>query len=152
MKKILLLFVTIFLAFILNAQLVSYQKINSYTVSELEILIENIGFGGFVEPQYGIDVYRVMHDTEYKNATTVISGIVAVPRNTVCKVPLFAYQHGTSSYKMNVPSFDGAEKNIVILFASLGNVVCASDYIGLGASTVNLHPYMHAYSQARILL
>ena len=44
MRKILLLSITIFWAFILDAQLVSYQKINSYTVQELEVLIENIGF------------------------------------------------------------------------------------------------------------
>jgi len=138
----------LFISSISNAQLVSYQKIDSLTVTQLTTLSNNLGFGSFIIPEYDVDIYRVMHNTEYLNGETVISGLLVVPKNTVCKVPLIAYQHGTVANKWGVPSYNGGEKNIVILFASIGNVVCASDYIGLGASTEVLHPYMHAYSQA----
>ncbi|MGB0886352.1 MAG: T9SS type A sorting domain-containing protein [Chitinophagales bacterium] len=146
-QNILLILVTIF-GIQLNAQLVSYEKIDSFTVAELQAQIVAIGFGSLLTPEYPVDLYRVMYRTEFLDSTTVISGALAVPRNTICKVPMVNYAHGTSSKKLNVPSYDGAEKNIVVFFASIGNVVCASDFIGLGASNISLHPYMHGFSQA----
>lgn len=147
MKKILTL-VGILCIVQIQAQLVSYEKIDSFTVAELQNQVNDIGFGGFIEPIYPIDLYRVLYRTEFLDSTTVVSGVLAVPRNTTCKVPLASYQHGTSSSKFNVPSYNADEKNIAIFFASIGNVMLAPDYIGLGSSTIALHPYMHHYSQA----
>jgi len=148
MKKIIILFTFLLLISLTKAQLVSYEKIDSLSISDLNTLINNLGYGGFISPEYPVDVYRIMYDTEYKGGFTEISGILAVPKGTDCKSPLVSYQHGTTSKKNNVPSYGGSEKNIVIMYASLGNIVCASDYIGLGASTEIIHPYMHAFSQA----
>ena len=147
MKKIFILFSVLFFTQA-NAQLVSYEKIDSFTVAELQALIDGIGFGNLITPEYDVDIYRVLYRTEFLDSTTLVSGVLAVPKNVVCKVPLVCYQHGTSSKKNNVPSYDGDEINIAIFFASIGNVVVAADYIGLGASTINLHPYMHNFSQA----
>lgn len=148
MKRTFTLFIALFMIGYVNAQLVSYEKIASYTVAQLDSQINSIGYTGFVIPEYPVDLYRVLYRTEFLDSTTVISGVLAVPLNTHCKVPLVTYQHGTSSMKLNSPSYDGAEQNLVIFFAAIGNVVVASDFIGLGASTINLHPYMHHYSQA----
>lgn len=147
MKKIFIL-LSLFLFTQANAQLVSYEKLDSFTVAELQSLIDGIGFGNLLTPEYGVDIYRVLYRTEFLDSTTLVSGVLAVPKNVVCKVPLVCYQHGTSSKKNNVPSYNADEKNIAIFFASLGNVVVAADYIGLGSSTINLHPYMHNFSQA----
>lgn len=147
MKKIYILFTLLFYTQI-NAQLVSYEKIESFTVAQLQTLANDIGFGSVLTPEYAVDIYRVLYRTEFLDSTTLVSGLLAVPKNVVCKVPLVTYQHGTSSKKLNVPSYGANEKNTVKLFASIGNVVVAPDYIGLGASTINLHPYMHHYSQA----
>ena len=148
MKKISTLTILLLTIIISNAQLVSYQKIDSLSIADLNSLINTLGYTGFIVPEYPVDVYRIMYNTEYKGGFTEISGVLAVPKNTECKAPLVSYQHGTTSLKYNVPSYNGSEKSIVIMYASLGNIVCASDYIGLGASTETMHPYMHAYSQA----
>lgn len=152
MKNIFTLCLILFTTISLSAQLVSYEKIDSFTVSELETELTNIGFGGLVTPQYDVDVFRIIHTTEYKGGFTEISGVLAIPKGTICKTPLMAYSHGTVMSKLNVPSYGSDEQKIAIFFASEGNVVCASDYIGLGSSTVELHPYMHAYSQAHSTL
>ena len=130
------------------SQLVSYEKIDSLTITDLETIISNFGAGGLIIPQYPIDVYRVIYDTEYGNGMTQVSGALVVPVNPDCPVPLVSYQHGTTSNKMNVPSFGSSELNIAMIFASEGNVIVAPDYIGLGASTVEIHPYVHSHSQA----
>lgn len=142
-------FTLLFLAaFQLKAQLVSYTKIDSFTIAELVTTLENIGFGTFIEPQFDVDVYRVLYRTEFLDSTTVVSGLMAVPKNTVCKVPLVSYHHGTTASKYGVPSFLDNESNIAIFFASIGNVVVAGDEVGLGESVINLHPYMHGYTSA----
>jgi pimeloyl-ACP methyl ester carboxylesterase len=149
MKNLFLLGFLLFIAFTkINAQLISYEKIDSFTISELQTKITNLGYDALITAEYPVDLYRVIHNTEYKNGMTEISGLLAIPAGTVCKAPLIAYQHGTTVRKLGVPSYNSAEKNIALFFASEGSVVCASDYIGLGSSTVDLHPYMHAYSQA----
>ncbi|MCD8528464.1 MAG: T9SS type A sorting domain-containing protein [Chitinophagales bacterium] len=92
--------------------------------------------------------YRVLYRTEYNDSTTLVSGALAVPQNPDCTPPLISYQHGTSAKKTNSPSYGSQEANILLIFASLGNVLCAPDYIGLGSSAIPIHPYMHGYSQA----
>lgn len=131
-----------------KAQNVSYQLIASYSIADMEQIITDFGAGGLITPQYPVDFYRVLYKTEHNDTFTVVSGALAIPSGKNCKMPLVSYQHGTVAEKLGVPSYGSDESKIVQVFASLGNVVCAPDYIGLGSSTVNIHPYMHAYSQA----
>lgn len=132
-----------------KSQLISYQKIDSLSITEVNDIINNFGAPpGILVPQYSIDVYRVMYNTEYKGSFTEVSGLLVVPVNPMCKPPLVSYQHGTTSSKLNVPSYDAREQDIALVFASEGKVVVAPDHIGLGASTVNIHPYVHGFSQA----
>lgn len=131
-----------------GAQNVSYQLLDSYSIADMEQIITDFGAGGLITPLYPVDFYRVIYKTEHNDTLTDVSGAIAVPRGANCKTPLVSYQHGTVANKQGVPSYGSDESKIVKVFASLGNVVCAPDYIGLGASTVNIHPYMHGYSQA----
>lgn len=131
-----------------KSQLVSYELIQTYDTAALNQVINNFGAGGLLIPEYTVDLYRVYYRTEYNDSTTLVSGALAIPRNTVCTPALNMYMHGTSSKKTNVPSYNGQEKNICLIFAAMGQIVCAPDYIGLGASTEIIHPYMHGYSQA----
>jgi len=141
----LMLFMGIFFA---KAQIVSYQLIQSYSVQDIEQLIDDFGATGLLVPQYPVDFYRVLYKTEYNDSMTTVSGAVAIPQNAECKLPIVSYQHGTSSKKTNTPSYDSQEKNILIIFASEGKLLTAPDYIGLGSSNVDIHPYHHSYSQA----
>ena len=64
-----------------------------------------------------------------------------------CIFPLCSYQHGTITERYEVPSFEGGELFLGIVFAPGGYVVCMPDYLGLGLGE-GLHPYCHAKSEA----
>lgn len=132
----------------LSAQVVeSYEFVQSYTVADLQQVISNFGAAGAITPQYDVDLYRVFYRTEYNDSTTVVTGALVIPKDTDCKPPLISYQHGTSSSKLGVPSYGSSELQICLVFASEGNLLVAPDYIGLGGSTIDLHPYQHGFSQ-----
>lgn len=127
----------------------SYELIESYTVQDIENMLSGIpGASLFITPEYGVDFYRVKYDTEYLGGFTEVSGALIVPQNMDCKPALFSYQHGTTSSKLDVPSYGSSELDICLFFASEGNVVIAPDHIGLGASEVDIHPYIHGFSEA----
>lgn len=139
-----------FIQFSFFAQVtVSYELIQSYSVEDINDIIADMGIpNGIIVPEYDIDFYRVLYTTEFKDSMVVVSGAMIVPKNMTCPAPLTSYMHGTTSKKLNVPSYNSSEKEICILFASEGNVVLAPDQIGLGASTIDLHPYMHGWTEA----
>lgn len=131
-----------------QAQVVeSYQFIQSYSVADLQQVVANFGASGAINPAYAVDLYRVNYRTEFNDSTTLVTGALAIPQNTDCKPPLISYQHGTTFNKLGVPSYGSGELQICLVFASEGNVIVAPDYIGLGGSTVPIHPYQHAFSQ-----
>lgn len=132
----------------LQAQLVSYEFIENYSIAELTQVVANFGAAGLLVPSYSVDLYRVYYTTEYNDSTVVVTGALAIPQNPDCRPPLISYQHGTTFTKLGVPSYGSSELQICLVFASEGNVLVAPDYIGLGGSTVPLHPYQHAFSQA----
>jgi len=142
------------LIFLLNTPVfaqvtVSYQLIQSYSVQDINSIMNTMGVpNGILVPEYGVDFYRVLYTTEYKDSMVVVSGAMMIPKNMTCPAPLTSYQHGTTSNKLGVPSYNSSEKNICLLFASEGNIVLAPDHVGLGASTINLHPYMHGWTEA----
>jgi len=151
MKKFIVAFTACLASFYYSAQDVtaSYELIDSYTVQDVQDMVDGLpGAGLFITPQYDVDVYRVMYNTEYLDGLTEVSGALVIPKGMECKPALFSYQHGTTASKLDVPSYGSAELDICIIFASEGNVLTAPDHIGLGASEVDIHPYVHGFSEA----
>lgn len=147
--KIKLLLLSLLSSFLtIQAQLVSYEFVQNYSVADLTQVVANFGAAGILVPSYSVDLYRVYYTTEYNDSTVVVTGALVVPQNPDCRPPLISYQHGTSSTKLGVPSYGSTELQICLVFASEGNVLVAPDYIGLGGSTIDLHPYQHGFSQA----
>lgn len=132
----------------LQAQLVSYELIQNYSIADLNQVVANFGAAGILIPSYSVDLYRVTYTTEYNDSSIIVTGALAVPQNTDCKPPLISYQHGTTFNRLGVPSYGSAELQICLVFASEGNVLVAPDYIGLGGSPAPIHPYQHGFSQA----
>ncbi len=130
-----------------KAQVESYEFIQTYTIADLEQVVADFGATGALVPEYEVDLYRVFYRTEYNDSLTLVTGALAIPRNMNCKPPLISYQHGTSSEKLGVPSYGSGELFICLVFAAEGNVLVAPDYIGLGGSIIDLHPYQHGFSQ-----
>lgn len=147
--KYLLLLPLFFIGFARSQVTVSYELIQSYTIAEIQDIIDGIPLVGlFIEPTYEVDFYRVHYKTEYLDSFVTVSGALALPKGMDCKAPIYSYQHGTTSSKLDVPSYGSAELNICLLFASEGNILTAPDHIGLGSSTIDIHPYCHGFSEA----
>lgn len=154
MKKIssLVLFLALYLGTFAQGEIVSYYKINSLNIAQLDSVLNSLGASAFISPLYELDVYKVLYKTPYRtlNNLVTVSGAMVVPRNTECPVPMSIYMHGTASDRTGVPSYGSTEINIGLLFGMLGNIVVLPDYLGLGDSdtSVIVHPYIHAWSQA----
>ena len=138
-----------------RGDIVSTTLIESFTLADIQTFIDdNIGvvFGSNFNPQYGVDVYRVVYLTNDARGENLVeaSGALVVSQSLNDTVPLMSYQHGTSSRKIDVPS-SGSEQTqevwIGILIASEGGVMGMADYLGLGLSE-GIHPYVHAESEA----
>lgn len=154
MKKLFTLFLS--LAFCVSSfaqgEIVSYTKTNTLSIADLDSVLGIFGVQGVLTPAYELDVYKILYKTPYRNANNLVtvSGAMVIPKNTECPVPFSMYMHGTVSERTGVPSYGSTEMNIGLLFGMLGNIVVLPDYLGLGDSdtTVIVHPYIHAYSQA----
>ncbi|MGB0424598.1 MAG: lipase family protein, partial [Flavobacteriales bacterium] len=139
----------IFASIQLQAQLVSTTLLDSYTLSEIEVLASDFGVPAGVLPlSYAVDYYRIEYQTLHPNGETVlVSGGLAVPQGVTCPRPLASYQHGTTTERYEVPGYQNTEALLGVLYASGGFVCTLPDFIGLGSSDL-FHLYVHAESQA----
>ncbi len=103
--------------------------------------------------QYGVKYYRVTYTTTgLQGQLDTVSGLVVAPDDATKVFPRLVYQHGTSSSKTDVPSFNvqtNGEGIIGWLFAGLGFTTLMPDYLGLGVSD-GFHPYVHAATEASV--
>jgi hypothetical protein len=92
--------------------------------------------------RYGIVAYRVLYRTvNAAGRPTRASGLVAFPASRARELQLVDYGHGTTAYKLDVPSSFGTDASrdglegrwSSELFASAGFAVAEPDYIGMGA-------------------
>lgn len=92
--------------------------------------------------RYGVVAYRVLYRTvNAAGQPTRATGLVAFPAGRTGKLLLVDYGHGTTAYKLDVPSSFGldAERDGLEgrwsseLFASAGFAVAEPDYVGMGA-------------------
>jgi hypothetical protein len=161
-NKLLSFIVATLFFFVSQAQLVSYNLQESFTVAELQTFLDNSGFSLPIPPLYDVDIYQVVYKTPYKHIDSLIntSGIVAIPKNVPCASLLASYGHGTWSKRSESASFNAAERPITFLFAGLGGVVTAMpDILGLGVgsgdSSIIMHPYVNkfhtGYTQINII-
>ncbi len=130
--------------------LVSRTLIRSFSKSQLDSVLGANGIPSlFVTTQYGVDVYKVTYNSfDFDSSSVIESGLLAIPQNVGCKLPIVSYQHGSMSRKEDAPSrLNGAEPLISCILASNGYVGCAPDYIGLG-DCPGIHRYQHALTEA----
>lgn len=101
--------------------------------------------------QYGAKYYRVLYvTTDVQGMPDTASGLIVIPDDFNRVYPRLVYQHGTSSSKLDVPSYNvtqNGEGALGLLCAGLGYAALLPDYLGLGASD-GFHPYVHAASEA----
>lgn len=113
-----------------------------------DLLAQNGLPSGILPLEYGVDVHRIVYDTPDPNGNpTYASGLVFIPKEVECPMPLFTYLHGTKLLKTQTFYYLRDEWFLGAVMASSGYVTSMPDYLGLGYSP-GLHPYQHARSEA----
>ncbi|MCF8460994.1 MAG: T9SS type A sorting domain-containing protein [Flavobacteriales bacterium] len=104
---------------------------------------------GIIPVDYEVDVHRVIYTTPDVDGITptTASGLVFIPKDDTCRMPLMAYLHGTKVLRTEAFYDLQGEWFLGVLTASSGYVMCLPDYLGLGAGP-GIHPYQHARSEA----
>lgn len=132
-----------------RGKLLSCELLQEYSIAEADSIITGYDeFLAIYPVDYPIRIYRITYITvDPFGEETTASGAVILPIDTTVSFPLCSYQHGTITERYEVPSFEGGELFLGIVFAPGGYVVCMPDYLGLGLGE-GLHPYCHAKSEA----
>lgn len=131
-----------------NAQLMSYTKVDSFSVDRLKDRWKRMGIPRAVMPvKNAVDVYDITYCTTYGDSSCVrASGLYFVPISPKKPAPLLIYNHGTTIKPERKLGYNG-EDQICLLFATDGYAVCEPDYVGLGTGE-RRHLYIHADSEA----
>ncbi len=84
------------------------------------------------------------------------SGVMLVPAGACANAsyPLVAYAKGTDVQKPRTLAnpADGETFLLAAMYAAQGYAVVASDYLGFAKSTYSYHPYLHADSEASVVI
>ena len=139
-----LLIISIFLFQSLQAQeFVEKIFLRSYTQQELTAFVG-------LPVTYSVDLYKVLYTSiELDGSPDTLSGLLAQPVSENLLHPLHIYCHGTVDSREDVPSRLSFESIIPAVFAGFGYTTIAPDYLGYGDSNAEIHPYVHAESEAR---
>lgn len=101
--------------------------------------------------KYNVKVYKITYKTKDLNNNDIqASGAVIIPVTTD-KIAIVSYQHGTIREDREAPSNFARDSEAGLLsplFASIGYIISAPDYLGYGDSKQLPHPYEHRQSLA----
>ncbi|MET9294218.1 alpha/beta hydrolase [Streptomyces sp. NPDC003077] len=107
------------------------------------------GFDGEAA-RHDVADYRLTYRTVTpEGRPTTASGLLVLPEGGARRLPTVVHAHGTLSYRGYAPSVadDSPDRAATQLFASLGRVGVAPDYLGLGTGP-GRHLYMDAWSSS----
>lgn len=151
MKKNYLLLFVLFLSFsAFSQQLINANLVKSYSKSSIDSILTANGIPAvLMSTKFAINVYKVSYNAHYVNDSLVpVSGLMVLPDTLGCSFPLFLYNHGTISKKIDAPSnLRSSEPIIAFVMASNGYASVEPDYFGLGDGD-GLHPYQHRETEA----
>lgn len=101
----------------------------------------------------GVNVYAVTYNTEFMGEPVVASGLICAP-TTPGTYPILSFQNGTNTLHSAAPTADPQNLGYQMIeyVASAGYVVIMPDYLGFGASSAMVHPYLHKESTVQSVL
>ena len=126
-------------------RLEAVARINSISALEIASAVQAAG-GSLpgVIPAYEVTNYRLSYRTlDTQGKEIVASALVSIPKKAAgAKSAVLSYQHGTMFKDAEAPSNHAVASEPAVVFASLGYIVIAPDYVGYGASKGAPHPYL----------
>ncbi len=116
---------------------------------DIDVLLQENGLPlGLLPTDYEVDVHRVVYTTpDVDGSPTTASGLICLPSQDSCALPMMAYLHGTKVKKDDTFYYLNGEWSLGVITATSGYAMCLPDYLGLGNSP-GIHPYQHAQSEA----
>ncbi len=142
--------VFLFSASLSFSQIISYELVKSWTISDVEQMYNTNSLPSNVgNINFEVDGYKILYFTPNHNGDLVLcSGAIYLPKGTTCPSPVLSWQHGTSANDTWAPSNIYSDNNVIgVVAASHGYIVTMSDFIGLGDG-VGFHNYVHADTEA----
>ena len=130
------------------SQIISYKKINSFSIEDLHEKWNSSDVPKLIAPiNYAIDIYDVLYYTPWHDGSLIqASGLYFVPKK-MNKSPLIIYNHGTR-INPNYRDINCTRESLIcLIFATDGYAVIVPDYVGLGHGEKQ-HLYMHSDSEA----
>ncbi len=128
---------------------VSATQITELNKAAIDARLNNPITAGLTK--FSVKVYRIVYKTKDLAGKEIqASGAVLIPV-TNDKVSLISYQHGTITKDSEAPSNFSGEGEVGLLsplYASIGYVISAPDFLGFGSSKQIPHPYEHRNSLA----
>ncbi len=100
-----------------------------------------------------VKVEKVIYKTTFRGQNIQASGLVCLPKEPG-NYPILSFQNGTNTEHSKAPTenYDKDFFPIIESLASFGFIVVIPDYIGFGASSSLVHPYLHAESTTQCIL
>lgn len=122
------------------------ELLGSLDAAALNVFLAELGLQD-VTASGIVACYRLTYWTpDVAAALVTASGLVCLPQPRSGGNPVLSYQHGTIFQDPEAPSsiLTSNEGKLGAAFAALGYIAVLPDFIGYGASTNALHPYVHA--------
>jgi len=129
-------------------KLISYKKVYSYSISDLDSLWKTKKIKKFIaDIKNPLDVFEVIYETTWHDGSAVqASGIFFLPRKENKEFPMICYHHGTQIYKDRKIGFE-SEQAICTAYSAGGYMVAYPDYVGIGKGEKK-HLYLHVETEA----
>jgi predicted esterase len=137
-----------------RGDLVSDSLTASYSVANVDTAIALLALLGVdttgLSGKYGVSLRRVVYKTVTPDGRLIdASGMLAYPHKLGgAPGPLLSFQHGTIFRDADAPSNTAGSDAALLVLAGIGYIIALPDYIGYGASSGEVHPYVHSQGLA----
>ena len=155
MQKFIIVF---FFPVLVFSQIVDFNLEASWSISDIQDFYLWSNLPSYVgEINYAVDAYSVTYMTPNENDSLVLaSGVVFLPVDPNCSMPVLSWQHGTVVADEGAPSqsittWYSSTQTIGFISASHGYIVFMSDYLGLGYGD-GFHNYCHSDTEASAVI
>ena len=146
-------FQLLFFPFIVFSQVIDFSLEQTWSIYDVQDIYTFSFLPDYVgDINYPVEAYKISYLTPNEDGDSVIaSGVIFIPVESTCPLPILSWQHGTIVSDSAAPSEKIDDNIIGVVSASHGYVVVMSDYLGLGSGE-GFHNYCHSSTEASAVI